>query len=277
MNGWHADQEQLARFATAPETLDELTAASLEAHLLDCDACRRTVTAAVDPLVAAASWDAIADRIDQPRRAVAERVLARFVTDHVARVVGATPALRLSWLAGVVAVVAAAVMTARQTGTDTPFLALAPLIPLAGVAAAFGPGPDPAGETALATPLFGAGLLLYRAAAVLATSLVVLAAGSLALPGLELRAIGWVLPALGLTFAALALCTWLSPFPAIAVAAVGWLVTLQSVAVGASSLRGVADSALFDAAGQTAFAALTVLAAVMVANRRQHLRPLDIR
>ena len=77
--------------------------------------------------------------------------------------------------------IAAAVAASRSVDDSRPFLALAPLVPLAGVAVSFGPAPDPAGEAGLATPMHGAGLVLRRPIAVLATSLIVLVAGTLAL------------------------------------------------------------------------------------------------
>ena len=74
---WHAPPTLLARFAARPRRVDDMTAASLEAHLVACADCRRQLTAAVDPALAAASWDAVADRIDRPRPALLERLLHR--------------------------------------------------------------------------------------------------------------------------------------------------------------------------------------------------------
>jgi hypothetical protein len=277
MTTWHAAPEILARFATTPEAVDDVTASSIEAHLLACDECRRTVAAAADPTAVAAEWDGIVDRIDRPRPALAERVLARFVPDHVARIVAATPALRLSWLAAVAVVVGAVVAVARQTGNDTPFLLLAPLVPLAGVAVSFGPAPDPAGETALATPLHGAGLVLRRTAAVLATSAIVLVAGSLALPGLELRDAGWVLPAVGLTAGALAFSTWLAPTTAAALAAAAWLATVQTTVVADHVGRSVAEGPLFGPPGQLTFAVMAAIALAALRTRRARLSMLEAR
>ena len=72
---WHAPPELLAWFAHDPAALDDMTAASVEAHLVVCDNCRKQMTAAVGPALVTTSWDAIADRIDQPRPALLERVL----------------------------------------------------------------------------------------------------------------------------------------------------------------------------------------------------------
>lgn len=271
MSTWHAPPDVLARYATAPRALDDPTASSVEAHLLSCSACRRAVAAAAEPAALTISWVAIADRIDQPARTLAERVLGWLISDHVARVVAATPALRASWLVGVTAVVAAVVAVAHQSGTSAPFLALAPLVPLAGIAASFGPAPDPAAETAAATPLYGAGLLLRRATAVLTSSMAVLAVGSVALPGLAPRDAGWILPALALTFAALALSTWVAPFSATTIAAVGWLVGVEGIAIAGHAGSALADSALFGPAGQLAFAAIAVLGVIVFLFRHGQL------
>ncbi len=277
MSEWHATPQMLARYATAPADLDDVTASSVEAHLIACDPCRRALAAAATPAGLVTTWAGIADRVDRPERSAAERVLGCFVPDHVARVVAATPALRLSWLAAVTAVVAATVVFARQADTTTPFLVLAPLVPLAGVAVSFGPSPDPAGEPALATPLYGAGLLMRRAGAVLLTSLAVLVVATLALPSLELRDAGWVPPAVGLTCAVLALSTWLSPFTATIAVAALWLAGLQMLAMGARASDGIADSALFDPAGQLAFAGLAVLAALALWARSAQLCNVEVR
>ena len=160
MSGWHAKQDVVARYANAPETMNVVAGSSLEAHLLSCDECRRGVAAAANPSTIAENWDLIADRIDRPSLGLAERVLGWFAPDHIARVVAATPGLRWSWLAAVAFVVTVAVVVSYQAETSMPFLALAPLVPLASVAISFGVTPDPVGETALATPLYGTGLLL---------------------------------------------------------------------------------------------------------------------
>lgn len=277
MSTWHAAPELLARYATEPELLDDATAASLEAHLLACDQCRREVANAVEPAWMAASWDAIVDGVDRPRATVAERFLAWFFPGDVARVVAATPALRLSWLAAVIAVIAAAVAVSRTADDLTPFLAFAPLVPLAGVAVSFGPAPDPAGEAALATPMHGAGLVLRRTVVVLATSLVVLLAGTVALPGLEWRAAGWVLPAIGLSLVALALSTWLPPLTATVTAAICW----ETVVVGTGLIdrvsRGIAEGPLFGPAGQIVWALLIPLALAVVGTRHLRLATMEAR
>ena len=64
-----------------------------------------------------------------------------------------------------------------------PFLFIAPLLPLAAVAAAFSPRLDPAFDLARAAPISGAWLLCVRSVAVIAVTLVPTVAAALLLPG----------------------------------------------------------------------------------------------
>ena len=90
--------------------------------------------------------------------------------EAAARLVAATPALRAAWLAAVALVVGVVVVACQAADSDGLFLAIAPLLPLAGVAAVFAPGTEPAGEIGSATPLMGFGLVVRRAELVLVTS-----------------------------------------------------------------------------------------------------------
>ena len=277
MSTWHASPQLLARFANEPELIDNATAASIEAHVLSCKACREAVADAVEPGTVAMSWDAIVDRIDRPRASIPERVLAWFLPGDVARVVAATPALRLSWLAAAAAVIAGAVAASRSVDDLTPFLALAPLVPLAGVAFSFGPAPDPAGEAGLATPMHGAGLVLRRTIAVLVTSVGVLLAGSAALPGLEWRTIGWLLPAIALSAAALALSTWFAPLTATIGCAVAWELVILLAGILDRGPRSLEAGPLFGPAGQVAFALVTIAALAVLVTRQSQLSTLEAR
>lgn len=274
---WHATPELLARYATDPESIDDVSASSVEAHLLVCAACRRGVSDAVDPKTMAASWSAVVDVVDRPRASLAERVLTWLFPADMARVVAATPALRLSWFVAVGVVVAAVVAASRTADDLTPFLAIAPLVPLAGVAVSFGPAPDPAGEAAVATPLHGAGLVLRRTVVVLATSVAVLFAGTVTLPGLEWRAAGWILPAIGLSLAALALSTWCSPLTATVTAAIGWVVAMVATGLVDRIPRSVAEGPLFGALGQLAFVLVISLALATTAVRHVRLSTVEVR
>ena len=85
-----------------------------------------------------------------------ESLLVRIgVADHTARLLAATPVLRRSWLAAVALVLLMAVVAtdAGRAASPTLFLALAPLLPLAGVALSYGPVLDPTYEMAVVSPL----------------------------------------------------------------------------------------------------------------------------
>ena len=277
MTGWHVPGDVLTVFATDPVALDHVTAASVESHVIGCGMCRAAIAAEADTAVLERSWQAVADVVDRPRRGVVERVLGRLMPAETARLVAATPALQAVWLGAVAAMIAGAVAVSRTTGSPALFLVLAPLVPLAGVAAAFRPETDPGGEAGAAAPMAAGGLLLRRAEAVVIMSVIVLGTGSAALPGVEAKAAAWLLPALFLTIGSMAASTWVGPRRAVAAAATLWLSALAAVSILDRTPRPVADSAVFAASGQLALAALTAAAAVALVARRQHITCLEVR
>ena len=66
MTVWHLDPEAIRRYAqgAAPPDL----AASAEAHLMKCAACRGVISSYVDTRRAEAIWHEVVDRVDAPRR-----------------------------------------------------------------------------------------------------------------------------------------------------------------------------------------------------------------
>jgi signal transduction histidine kinase len=198
-----------------------------------------------------------------------ERALARVgVRDHVARLLAATPSLRLSWL-GAAAVAVSFSAWAASSGTPGGtlfFLVAAPLVPVAGVAAAYGPWIDPMFEVTQAAPMSGFRLLLLRASAVLVVAAVVIGAAAVALPGADWTAAAWILPALGLTFASLALSTFMPTHWAAFAMTLAWFSTLIVT-------RSVSSDQLaaFRGPGQVAFFALAVGSSVLIAWRRERL------
>jgi hypothetical protein len=262
---WHADGELLAAYDE--QRLDPAARWSVEAHLTSCAACRLQARALVDPARLRRLRVALIEAVDLPRAGLAERLLVRLgVAEHTARLLAATPALRGSWLLAVATVLAFAVLAAwTNPGKDAnlAFLCVAPLLPLAGIAAAYGPGIDPTYEIGLAAPLRSFRLLLLRAAAVLAAAALLAAAASLALPQLGPGAAGWLLPSLALTVSSLALTTTVEPPRAIGITAGAWI-----VAVAVTVLPPAPSSVLFAVAGQVAFAALALLGAAVLLLRR---------
>jgi hypothetical protein len=262
---WHADGALLAAYHD--QRLDAAARWSVEAHLTSCATCRLRTRALVDPARLERVRAALIDAVELPRAGVAERLLVRLgVAEHTARLLAATPALRGSWLLAVAAVLAFAVLAGwTRPGHDANlvFLCVAPLLPLAGIAVAYGPGVDPTYEIGLAAPLPSFRLLLLRAAAVLATATLLAAAASLALPQLGPGAAGWLLPSLALTASGLALATTVAPLRAIGITAGAWI-----LAVVVTVMPPAPSSVLFAEAGQAAFAALALLGTAVLLVRR---------
>lgn len=177
-----------------------------------------------------ANWKAITIELDAPRPGRLERSLRRFgIPSEATRVMAATPALRRSWF---VALAIVSVVGLLAAGADQPrdaffnLAVLAPLVPVIGIALAYGPTSDPAREIELATPSKGLRLLLLRAVTIQALSTVVLGLVSLASPIPVLASLGWMLPSLGVTSIAVVLMTVLAPGRAASVGGGGWLIAM---------------------------------------------------
>ncbi|MGH9274953.1 MAG: hypothetical protein ACRDZU_09935 [Acidimicrobiales bacterium] len=277
MTTWHAPSDTLARFARHPESLDDVTASSVEQHLIGCADCRGAVARAADPLSLRSSWDEIADVIDRPTHTFAERVLNRLgMPPDLAQVVGATPGMRVAWFATTVLLATAAILVARDNGTDAPFLVLAPLVPLGAVLLAFFPTEEPGGEAAAATPMFGAALVMRRVLAVLVPTFAILAAAGLAQPNLAAGGALWVLPGLALVLGSLALATFVRVTVAAGVLAGAWLTLLASVSVLDGRRLALAHTAVFEAAGQSAALAIALIAAAALYARRDHFSTMEV-
>jgi hypothetical protein len=265
-SGWHVPEPVLRRYADGG--LDAARTWSVEVHLPGCATCRGRAADLVDPDHLRRLWREVEDAVDGPAPGVLERVLVRLgVTAHTARLLAATPSLRGSWLLSVVFALGFGVSTAYALdgpGRSLLFLTLAPLLPLAGVAVAYGPGVDPTYEIGLAAPLNGVRLLLVRVAAVLATTMPVITVASLLLPDIGIWAAGWLLPALALALVALVLGSFVPTAAAAAGVAAAWLgVALITVHPGTGAALP------FSAAGQAGCAALAAAAAAGLALRRR--------
>ncbi|WP_043624019.1 zf-HC2 domain-containing protein [Nonomuraea candida] len=261
MTDWHVRDDLRERYLAG--TLPAAAAMSVEAHLERCAACRAAVP--YEPEWLEASWRRLESRLAGPRPSLAERVLRHGgMPEHLARLVAVTPTLSRAWLVAVVAALAVAVLVARQGPELLPvFLIVAPVLPLSGIALAYGPRVDPAHELMAATPLAGPRLLLTRAVAVLAvaTALAALAAPLLpAPPGLSAA---WLLPSLAAAAGCLALSNRL-PVPIAALAVGGsWLAI-----VGAGGLAG-SWPVVFGLPAQLGYAATALLLTLHVLRIRK--------
>ncbi|MGQ0434091.1 MAG: zf-HC2 domain-containing protein [Microthrixaceae bacterium] len=274
---WHAPPVALARFARSDESIDDVTASSIEEHLIHCASCRAAVAGAADALELSRSWAEVADAIDRPRVSLIERLLVLVgMPDDTARIVGATPGLRLAWLATTVLLAAAAIATARDTGSDTAFLIVAPLVPLGSVALAFLPTEEPGGEAATATPLFGVSLMLRRSLAILAPTFAILAIAGLAQPDLTAGGALWVLPGLALALGSMALATYVRVTSATVALAVGWVSLLASVSLFDGRRVPIADTMVFGLVGQSAALALVLVSAGGLYLRRDRFSTMEV-
>ncbi|GAA5008495.1 zf-HC2 domain-containing protein [Streptomyces siamensis] len=256
---WHVPEDDLRAYARGEAAPPRLW--STDTHLASCARCREALAAIGDPVALDAGWERLDAELDAPRPGLVESLLVRVgVAEHTARLLAATPVLRRSWLGAVLAVLLMTVAAAdavRTTATPTTFLALAPLLPLAGVALSYGPALDPTYEMAVVSPIHGFRLLMIRTVAVLAVSLGLNGVATLALPSYGLRALAWLLPALALTGSGLALTPRLGPVLAPSLVGGAWIAVLLAARSEAGAHTTLAP---FTAAGQGVAAAVAVLA-----------------
>ncbi len=196
-----------------------------------------------------------------------DRALMRIgVPDDVARILAATPSLRVSWL---VAAAGAASFAVWGSSLDPHLVAvmliLAPVLPVAGVAAAYGPWVDPMYEMTQPTPASGFRVILVRSVAVLLAAAAMVGVAAIALPGAGVAAIAWVLPALALSSSSLMLATFMPLTRAAGLVTGMWLVLAGIVATISPA------ASLYRGSAQLAFFAVTVASSLVLARRRNHL------
>lgn len=233
---------------------------SADTHLAACAECRGLLADVSDPVALDAGWERLDAELDAPRPGWLESLLTRAgIADHTARLLAATPVLRRSWLAAVVFLLLTTVGAVHTTESPTLFLALAPLLPLAGVALSYGPALDPTYEMTVVAPTHGFRLLMIRTLAVLVAGLGLNGLATLALPGYGLRALAWLLPALALTATGLALTPRLGPVLAPSLVGGAWVAVL--LAAQAAQQTAADPLAPFTAAGQGVAGTVAALAA----------------
>jgi hypothetical protein len=284
--GWHPGECLLAGYAAG--TAGEISAWSVEAHLSGCARCRSAVSAHADQERLARNRSVLLARAAIGDGGRVRRGLRQCgVPDHLLGLLGATPSLRLSWslsVMAVLAVMAGEAAAARYGWTPwarygaihpagpgrlagypdpevlAPFLLVAPLLVLAGVAAAFLPAFDPACRLAVAAPFSGFTLLLVRSVSALAAALVPVAAAAFVMPGPGWLPVALLLPTLTVCALALAVATVTDPRAAAAVAGALWAVPAAWLAADHVPLLIVAANAQFACAAVLCACAVVLLA-----------------
>lgn len=261
---WHVHEDTIDAYVG--ERIDEASAFSLEAHLLACASCRDAISTRVEVGDQERIWHGIREQTDRPTVRTVERALIKIgVPARTARLAVATPSLRSSWLLGVATCLAFAVIASRAIGeARLPFLVLAPLVPLIGVAIAFGRPVDPAWEIGLASPTGGFRLMLLRATGVLVTSAALAGAAALGLPRPGWSAAAWLLPSFAVTVLTLVVSsTAVSVTSAASGVGIGWV-------VGVAVVERLSDAPLaaFGPIAQIAFAVLAAASAIVLMGRR---------
>ncbi len=253
---WHVEPELMDRYLG--NGVDRLLAASIEMHVTQCSECRRLV--AIPSLDLDRSWAGVQDGIQAPDPTWLERLLIAFrLPPTTARVVAVAPSLRLSWFAALVLVLGFAVGMTHLVDPTTAtivFGTIAPVLPVAGVAFAYGRLADPGWEIVASTPVDRFRLLLLRVVAVTATTLGLSVVTGLLLPALGFFGL-WILPALALTALTLVLSSRVEVWKSAVAVVVGWGVL---VAQALSSPSG--RSWLFGSDSQLIFGLIAVAAGV---------------
>ncbi|GAA5615681.1 hypothetical protein Spla01_06898 [Streptomyces platensis] len=207
MSGEHASRQLIDDYARGDATMAADTVWALEAHLETCALCRGHLAACVSteaPGIAAlvdTVRAGLEPQLDAAVRAPSRRHRPRWVAAWLTPVMA--PWLAMTVLVTLMALLLDAVARPVFLGGVSPVLAIAPVLPLCGVAASWSRGLDPAHELTASTARAGLPLLLRRTAAVLVVVLPALLVEGW-LTG-TMTAAQWLLPSLAFTSTALAL------------------------------------------------------------------------
>jgi hypothetical protein len=251
---WHVAGPVCELYAQG--ALDPVIAASVEAHLAACADCREQLTPTADSTRLDAIFAEIVDRIDAPRANLVERVLQWLgVRTDIARLLVVTPIVRAAWLLAIAAVLLFALAAASADERAVlGFLAVAPLAPLAGVAIAYGSQTDPVHELGVAAPFDKLRLLLIRATAVLAVSVLVITPIGAFVEDRSAAAWQWLLPALALSAVTLALAERIDITVAAGAVGATWLAIVVGMRVNHTA------AAMFGGPAQIVFVIVAVCA-----------------
>lgn len=260
---WHADDSLLQAYVAG--RLDAVTAASFEHHLTRCDTCRLATRPHADVPALDRAWDGIRTAIESPRLPLPIRAARRLgLGEPTSILLSAAASMRTAWLSSSLVSLAFALLAAHFAGGENslwPYLLVAPLIPVVGVAAAYQPADHPLEMLTVTTPYGRTRLILARTLAVLAVTLPMTAVAGLFLPAPTWVAVAWLGPALTLIPVLLTLASFTGPRTAGAMVALGW------AAVVAGSVRRFPATWPVELQQQLVLLALALLACAVLAAR----------
>lgn len=220
---WHADEALLAAYVAGD--LNAVLGSSLEQHLGRCAPCRAHLRPLVGEPVLERGWLEIRDAVEAPGLPLTVRAARRLgLSEPMSILLAATVSLRTAWLTSSLIALAFAAGAAHLSTSLAlwPFLLVAPLVPVLGVAVSYSSSEDALEALVVATPYGRARLIMVRTLAVLATCLPVSFAISLLLPGPLWVAAAWLGPALALVPVLLAISSFVGPRVGAGIVAVGW-------------------------------------------------------
>ncbi|MCW2762589.1 MAG: hypothetical protein JWR85_2790 [Marmoricola sp.] len=230
---WHADRDLLAAYVAG--ALDPVNGASVEQHLDRCAECRESIRPLVDVPMLDRTWSSILETVESPELPLPARLARRLgVTEPTSILLGATASLRTAWISGAFVALGFAVAAVYLSGGGAlaPFLLVAPLVPVLGVAAAYGPHEDPLESLIVTAPYGRTRLILLRTLGVLVSVLPFAIAAGFFVPGPVWLAVAWLGPALALVPVMMALSSFVGPRAGAAAVAIAWSgVVLPSVRV----------------------------------------------
>ena len=261
--GWHADPALLSSYLAGD--LDAVSGASVEQHVTRCETCREKVGHLLAPQLLEQTWTGIRDAVERPALPYPLRLARRCgLREPTAVMLASAASLRGAWLVGAFLTLSFAALAAYASdGTAlAPFLLVAPLAPVLGVAAAYGPRQDPLEALIATTPYGRTRLILLRTLAVLVSVLPVTVLLGLAVPGPPWLAAAWLGPALALVPVLLALAAFVGARFAATVVSLVW----AGVVLG-STWAPLAPTWPVEAAQQSVYLGLAVAACAVIAIR----------
>jgi hypothetical protein len=270
---WHVDDAALRGWVEG--VAGSLAGVSVEQHVLHCAHCRARVARLVPVDALQPAWEQVLAAVEMPTAGPAERLLARSGMGRSDALIAASAVtLRVAWLLGTIGVllfVVLAAVFARDGGVGL-FLVAAPLIPVAGVAAAYGPASDPSYEVVLTAPYSTVRLMLLRTVSVLVTSAPMVVAAGLLLPTSPTVAVSWLLPAIGFVVVVLCASSWTDPTHAAVGVGVAWVATVLWAVRSGDPLVVLSPAALGVYLAVFAVAALTLIHRLLSATPSWRLR-----